>query len=288
MLSILLTIIAFNVLIVIFKLFDRFGIDNLQALIINYFVAGTCGLYFSDVEFNISYVINAKWIWHAVIIGVLFILTFNLYAKGTQKVGIAVTTVANKLSLFIPVAVAIIIYPTEKISLLKIIGFILATIGIYLSSTTKKKLNFDKQYLWLIILVFIGQGIADTIFNHAQKTVVDNADKGLFFMTLLLIAGISGVFILMGKSIQSKPKIKFKNILGGIIFGIPNFASLIFFFNALESSGLEASQVFPVVSMGVVVVSALIGLIIFKEKLTGANWVGLGFAILSIFVITFL
>lgn len=288
MLSILLTIIAFNVLIVIFKLFDRFGIDNLQALIINYFVAGTCGLYFSDVEFNISYVINAKWIWHAVMIGVLFILTFNLYAKGTQKVGIAVTTVANKLSLFIPVAIAIIIYPTEKISLLKIIGFILATIGIYLSSTTKKKLNFDKQYLWLIILVFIGQGIADTIFNHAQKTVVDNADKGLFFMTLLLIAGISGVFILMGKSIQSKPKIKFKNILGGIIFGIPNFASLIFFFNALESSGLEASQVFPVVSMGVVVVSALIGLIIFKEKLTGANWLGLGFAILSIFVITFL
>ena len=194
----------------------------------------------------------------------------------------------NKLSLFIPVAFAIILYPNEEITTFKIVGFILAAIGIYLSSTKNKKLSFDKQYLWLIILVFIGQGIADTIFNHAQKTVVDDNDKGLFFMSLLLIAGISGIFILLGKSIQTKQKIKFKSILGGLMFGIPNFASLIFFFNALESSGFEASQVFPVVSMGVVIVSALIGLIIFREKLTSANWLGLGFAILSIFVITFL
>jgi len=79
-----------------------------------------------------------------------------------------------------------------------------------------------------------------------------------------------------------------KNILGGVVFGVPNFASLIFFFNALESSGFGASQVFPIVSMGVVVLSALIGLILFKEKLSLMNWIGLGFAVLSIYLITFL
>ncbi|MDF1673688.1 MAG: DMT family transporter [Vicingaceae bacterium] len=288
MLSIVLTIIAFNILIVIFKLYAKFNIDNLQALIVNYFVAGLCGLYFSDIEFNLSYILNAPWFYHAAIIGVLFITTFNLYAKGTQKVGIALTTVANKLSLFIPVAIALIIYKNEQVTLLKITGFLLAAVGIYLSSTKNKKLSFDKKYLWLIIIVFVGQGIADTIFNHAQQTVVDDNDKGLFFMCLLLIAGISGIFILAGKAIQQKPQLKFKNLIGGIALGIPNFASLIFFFNALESSGLGASQVFPVVSMGVVVLSALVGLILFKEKLSRANWVGLGFAVLSIFIITFL
>ena len=288
MLNIVLTIVAFNVLIVIFKLFAKLNIDNLQALIVNYFVAGFCGLYFSDVELNLNHLITAPWLFHAIIIGVLFIVTFNLYAKGTQQVGIAVTTVANKLSLFIPVAIALIIYPNEQITILKIVGFLLAVVGIYLSSTKNKKLSFDKKYLWLIIIVFVGQGIADTIFNHAQQTVVDDADKGLFFMCLLLIAGISGLFMLIGKSVKQKPQFKIKNLIGGIALGLPNFASLIFFFNALESSGLEASQVFPVVSMGVVVLSALVGLILFKEKLSGANWLGLGFAVLSIFIITFL
>jgi len=288
MLDILLTILAFNILIVFFKLFHRFGVDNLQALIVNYFVAGSCGLYFSDQDFSIDYVLHAPWIFHAVAIGILFIVTFNLYATGTQKVGIAITTIANKLSLFIPVGFALILYPNEDLTLVKVIGFVLAVVGIYLSSTTGKKLSFDKSYLWLIILVFIGQGLADTIFNNAQRTVVNEADAGLFFMCLLLIAGISGILILLGKSVQQKPKLEFKNLLAGIVFGLPNFASLIFFFNALESSGFEASQVFPVVSMGVVVGSALVGLLLFKEKLTTMNWVGLGFAVISIYVITFL
>ncbi|OFY90151.1 MAG: hypothetical protein A3K10_15275 [Bacteroidetes bacterium RIFCSPLOWO2_12_FULL_31_6] len=288
MIDILLTIVAFNILIVVFKLFDKFDIDNLQALIINYFVAGFCGLYFSDQEFSIAYILNAPWIYHAVLVGVLFIITFNLYAIGTQKVGIAVTTVANKLSLLIPVGFALILYPGEQLSYLKIIGFVMAIVGIYLSSTKKRKLSFDKKYLGLIILVFIGQGLADTIFNNAQKTVVNDNEKGLFFMCLMLIAGISGIIILIGKSVRQKPKFAFKNSIGGIVLGLPNFASLIFFFNALESSGLSASQVFPVVSMGIVIVSAFVGLVLFKEKLTLFNWVGLGFAVLAIFFITFL
>jgi drug/metabolite transporter (DMT)-like permease len=233
-------------------------------------------------------VLHAPWIYHAAIIGILFIVTFNLYATGTQKVGIAITTIANKLSLFIPVGIALMIYPNEDLTIIKVVGFLLAIVGIYLSSTKKKKLSFDKRYLWLIILVFVGQGIADTIFNNAQKTVVNDADKGLFFMVLLFGAGISGLFILIGKSFTEKPKFEIKNLVAGISLGIPNFASLIFFFNALESSGFEASQVFPVVSMGVVVVSALIGLIMFKEKLSPMNWIGLGFAVVSIYIITFL
>ena len=253
----------------------------------NYFVAGSCGLYFSDQEFSVIYVLHSPWIFHAIAIGILFILTFNLYAIGTQKVGIAITTIANKLSLFVPVGFALILYPNEYLTSFKIIGFTLAVIGIYLSSTKQKKLSFDKRYLWLIILVFVGQGIADTIFNNAQKTVVNDVDAGLFFMCHLFIAGISGILILIGKSIKKKPKVQMKNIIAGAIFGIPNFASLIFFFNALESSGFEASQVFPVVSMGVVITSALIGLLFFKEKLSLRNWLGIGFAVFSIFIITF-
>jgi drug/metabolite transporter (DMT)-like permease len=287
MIDIILTILAFNILIIIFKFFDKLKIDNLQALIVNYITAGFCALLFTKQSIVVSEVLHSNYIYHAIAIGFLFIIVFNFYATGTQKVGIAITTVANKLSLFIPVAVAIVLYPNEQLSIAKLIAFVLAAISIYLSSTKNKKLNFDKKYLWLIILVFIGQGVADTIFNHAQQTAVNDNEKTIFFIVLFMMAGLSGFVILFFKSLKDKLKFSFKNIIGGVALGIPNYASLVFFFNALESSGLEASQVFPVVSMGVIVISAIIGKLLFKEHLSLYNWIGLGIAIIAIFIITF-
>ena len=63
--------------------------------------------------------------------------------------------VANKMSLIIPVFAAIILYG-DSFTYSKGIAFFLALSGIYLSSTKAGGLSFDKKYLWLIILVFIG------------------------------------------------------------------------------------------------------------------------------------
>lgn len=288
MIDVILTILAFNVLIVIFKFFDRLNIDNLQALIVNYFVAGICSIYFSEQPFSITYIADAPWLIHAAVIGFLFVVVFNTYAKGTQKMGIAITTIANKLSLFIPVGVALMFYPDETITGVKASGFLLAALGIYLSAINGKKRLFKQTFWVLILVVFVGQGVADTIFNYAQRSLVEEAEKSLFFTVLFMMAGISGLFLLLIKSIQKKQTIQLKNIIGGVVLGLPNFASLLFFFNALESSNLPAAQVFPLVSMGVVVVAALIGLIFFKEKLSTLNWVGVAVSVLSIYLIAFL
>ena len=84
MIDILLTVLAFNILIILFKVFHKLNIDNLQALIANYFTAGLCGIYFSDQEFSINYILNAPWLMHAVVIGILFIVVFNFYNSTTH------------------------------------------------------------------------------------------------------------------------------------------------------------------------------------------------------------
>ena len=277
MIYVILTILVFNLLIIIFKLFDRFKVDNLQALIVNYITAGTIGFILSEKSINLHHILSAPWLYHAIAIGFLFIIVFNFYAFGTQKVGIAVTTVANKMSLVIPVVAALILYPEDQISTEKIIGFVFALIGIYLASTKGGKLNFNIKYLWLIILVFVGQGIADAIFNDS-KTMLNPGEDMLYFIVLFFMASISGILILLGKSIASPPKFELKNILWGVILGVPNFFSLLFMLNALSAPGMEASVVFPMVSMGVVVLSSIIGIILYKEKLTRGNWIGILFA----------
>lgn len=288
MINIIITILLFNILIIIFKFFNKYKVDNLQALIVNYITAGTLGVMNSEKAITFDYVINADWLFHAMIVGSLFIIVFNLYATGTQKVGIAITTVANKMSLVIPVAIALYVYPNANISIWTIIAFVLALLGIYLSSTKNGKLTFNKQYLWLIILVFVGQGIADSVFNYAQKNTIGIGESPAFFSVLFMMAAICGVLILIGRSFKEKVKFSYKNIIGGIVLGIPNYGSLIYFFEALDSSGLHPSVVFPIVSMGVVVLSAIIGIIFYKESLSRTNWIGIVSSVVAIALITFM
>ena len=285
MINIIYTILLFNILIIVFKNFEKYKADNLQALIVNYLTAAGCSYFFLEQGFSLNHVLNSEWLYHAMIIGTLFIIVFNFYAFGTQKVGIAVTTVANKMSLIIPVCAALILYPENNtFDALKGIAFFLALAGIYLSSTKGGKLSFDKKYLWLIILVFVGQGISDSIFNDfAQK--FPNEGGYLFFMILFFMASISGILILIGKSIKTKNKLQLKSIFWGVIFGVPNFFSLLFFLKALGS--MSSSEVFPLVSMGVVVSSSLIGLLLFEEKLTKSNWIGISLSICAIYIFSF-
>ena len=287
MIYVLLTIVIFNLLIIIFKSFARFKVDNLQGLIVNYVTAGTIGFFLSEKSIDIQYILSAPWLYHAMSIGFLFIVVFNFYAFGTQKVGIAVTTVANKMSLVIPVAAALLLYPEQQLSTEKIIGFVLALVGIYLASTKGGKLSFNIKYLWLIILVFVGQGIADSIFENSRLYLNDGEDM-MYFIVLFFIAAISGLLILLVKSVSSPPKFELKNIFWGIILGVPNFFSLLFMQKALAVKELGGgSVVFPLVSIGVVVLSSIIGLVLYKEKLTKGNWIGILFACGAIAIFSF-
>ena len=228
MINIIYSIILFNILIIIFKMFDKYKIDSLQALIFNYVTAGICSYLFIESNFSLEHVINTAWLLHAISIGILFMVVFIFYAYGTQKVGIAITTIANKMSLIIPVSVAIILY-NDTFNYLKGLAFTLALLGIYLCSTKEGKLSFDKRYLWLIISVFLGQGISDSIFNDFAQSF-SNEIEYLFFMVLFFVASISGIIIHSIKSIKQHTPYQIKSLLWGSILGIPNFFCLLFFF----------------------------------------------------------
>ena len=284
MIEIFYTIVLFNILIIIFKMFEKYNINNLQALIVNYMTAGICSYFFLESDLSIEYIFGSGWLFHAIVIGTLFIVVFVFYGFGTQKVGISITTVANKMSLIIPVFAAIILYE-DVFTYLKALAFFLAIVGIYLSSTRAGKLSFDRKYLWLIILIFLGQGVSDAIFNDfAQK--FPNERGYLFFMTLFFVASVSGLLIYILESINQKTKNPFQlsSIFWGIIFGVPNFFSLVFFLKALADPSLNSSVIFTLVSIGVVVSSSLLGVFLFNEKLNRTNWVGIFLCVCAIYI----
>ena len=80
MIYIAITIFLFNILVVFFKLFEKYNINNLQALVANYFISACLAFYFIEDNINIKNIIKSDWLIHAVLIGILFITIFNIYA----------------------------------------------------------------------------------------------------------------------------------------------------------------------------------------------------------------
>ena len=289
MIDIIYTTITFSSMLVLFKYFGKYGVNNLQAIIVNYFTAGTLSLivaHNNDIKISLPDIIYSTYIIPSLIIGFLFIVTFNLLAFGTQKIGIAISTVANKMSMIIPVIIGISLF-SEKLGMFKLIGIVLAISAIYMTSTKSGKLSFDKKFLPIILLIFFGQGMADGTLSWSQKCSINDENTPLFFASVFLIAGILGSVFLIYETIKNGFKLEFKNLIWGIGLGIPNYLTLHFFVRSLQSPIFESSQVFPIVNMGVIVLTALAGILLFREKLSFFNWGGILVAVLAISLITF-
>ena len=286
MIYIAISIILFNVLVVFFKLFEKYNIDNLQALISNYFISALLSLLLLSENDNIQSSIESEWFIHAIILGTLFISIFNIYALGIQKIGIATSSVINKMSFVVPVVFSIIFYENEVFSLSILFGILLALLGIYLSSTNNSSFNFDKKYLWIILIIFFGQGIVDIILNDS-KFYIPKDENILFFLILFISATTAGILILFAKKQISH--IKIKNLLWGAIFGIPNFFSIFYFLKALQSDYFidKSYLIFPLTSVGIVVTTTFLGVLIYKEILTKRNLIGITIAVISILIISF-
>ena len=76
-----------------------------------------------------------------------------------------------------------------------------------------------------------------------------------------------------------------KSIFWGIILGIPNYLTLLYFIKSLKSELFSSYQVFPIVNIGVIVMCTSLSVILFQEKVSIFKWVGVGVGILAISLI---
>lgn len=257
---------------------SRFSVNNLQAIVINYFVAGFCGIFAVEQHISIEQTLNADWLLHAATIGICFITVFNALALGTQKVGLAVSTVANKMSLVVPILAGFIIYG-ESVEWMKVLAVILAILGIYFSSTNNGRISFSRKYIPLILFIFLGQGFADVVFYDAN--LHEYSHNPHFFPVLFVTAGVIGMIAVLYTLFFKSKKFELKSILWGVMLGIPNYGTL-YYMNLALAEADHRSNVFAMVSMGIIITSAVAGLILFNEKLSKTNWIGLLLAVLAI------
>ena len=284
MIFLLLSILFSTGLFVVFKYFGIYKIDVLKAIFVNYIVAFSMGFFFAERQIPISEIYLQPWFSGALFLGALFVSIFFVMAMTAQKNGVSVTSIAGKMSVVVPVIFGIILY-NESVTFLKIVGIIMALIAVYLSSVKEDK-SEKKGTLLLPVLLFIGSGTIDTLLKYIQENYVSDEDVSIFSGSLFGIAGAFAFLILVIKTLKKRESFGYKNIIAGIILGVPNYYSIIFLIKALQNKNFESSTLFTINNVAIVVVSTLVGLFFFKEKFSVKNKIGVAMAVLAIVLVT--
>ena len=280
------TVVFTTLIFVIFRLFEKFKIDTFQAIVFNYFIAFICGWVLYSDDLSPQALNNLNWLPYAIAVSLLFISIFFVMGLSSQKNGVAITSVAVKMSLAVSMIGMIIIY-NEPLTLLKICGILLALAGVLLVSFNKSKGNQKSNSWKMLLILFIGSGILDLTLNYAQQHVLNDLTPSLFSAFGFGIAGCIGIVIVAYNSIFKSTKIKLKNILAGIVLGVPNYFSIYLLLKSYEVLEFTNSSILAFVNVSVVVFSAIIGFALFKELFTTRKAIGLAASILAILTLYF-
>jgi drug/metabolite transporter (DMT)-like permease len=289
MIWLLLSIVSSTLLYVCFKLFEKYEIPNDEAIFYNYITATALGIYASSGKTGLTEVLNEPWIFHAIILGILFIVSFNLIGITVRKLGMSVATVANKMSLVIPVMIGVYLFQ-EKMDLIKSLGIILALIAIVMISfqPSSKKGARRNYYVYLLpLLIFLWSGGTDAFIKYIQTIFINDSNRHLFVSFVFITAGIASAMLLFYGVIKDNRKLKAKSILWGVLLGFPNYGSMYFLVRALESGSMESSVIFPINNMLIVALSSVIAYLFFKERISILQLFGILVSMLAILVISF-
>lgn len=262
---------------------DKKNVALLPVIVLNYFSAFIAGLLLFKGPLSVDYILSSSWLYIAILIGSLLIIGFYLIGYTTQKAGIAITTIANKMSVIIPITFSIY-YFAEPMNLLKSLGIILALVSVLMA--VYKKNQKEQKFSFLPLIMFLMVGIIDAAVKLAQHSYVSDQDVSLFSSMSFGLAGVIGFIIL---AINNKQWKSFTNPwvwMFGILIGLANFGSIYFLILALNSSGFDSSIVYGVNNMGVILISIGLAVAFFAEKLSRVNLVGVLLALASVAILT--
>lgn len=288
MLYLLLTILANMAIFMAFRSYRQFKINTLPAIVINYGVCVVTGLSFvgpekvsSGLEWGSSWMISAH------LLGFVFISTFFLMAHTTQVRGVSVASVASKMSLAIPVIFSLFVFKfaVNSMDVWNYLGIALAFIAIFLVSKKQreKQQKIDFNFLLLPAAVFLLGGLIDTSLNYVNDRYVTDRIEPIYPIIIFGSAFVFGIAII----IYRKIKIGWKELLGGFYLGVPNYFSIYFNLKALTAFDNNGALVYPALNIGIIIGSTLLAILLFKEKLSRVNYIGVGLAVIVIFLLSY-
>ena len=190
----------------------------------------------------------------------------------------SLTSLATSYSLIIPTIYGLV-FLGEKAGALLIIGIVFLLCSLFLVNAKKGNSGITAKWLLFALLAFFGNGLCSTVQTAQQKAFLGEYKSEFMIIALLILAVFFGILAFINERKDFKICIK-KNwitLLNGAANGFTNM-----FIMVLVSRGMSASIMFPVISGGGLILTCLISIFIYKEKLTLKQYIGLALGTASV------
>ena len=208
-----------------------------------------------------------------VISGVLYLVSFLFLKFNMKHNGIVMASTFMKLGVLIPTIMAIVIF-REVPKVTQIMGIALSVIAIIMLHFEKEALKEGNKKSWLLLLLVLS-GFTDSMANIYEKMGSASVKDGYLLITFATAFLLTVYFTLTGKE-----KVSGKDLLFGLLIGIPNYFSARFLLLALGD--VAAVLVYPTYSVATMITITLAGVFLFKEKISKKKVCALGFIVVAL------
>jgi len=287
----------------VLKRADARSLARLPLIRTNYAVAAIIG-FFASVALGQTRISTPSMLLAAGT-GVLFVAGLLIWTRAIQAAGLALSVVAMRTAVVIPVFAAVLIWH-ENPSMLEIAGSFLAllALALVLYDVAKRETPvgdeksaavpdpgippplliahrsslFNSSALLWLFLLFLADGLVMIPALVFRKELPLN--ETMPFQTIIFVAAFAVTTLLY---YLRRPRLDPETLKWGALLGTANLGNYLFLVLALTA--LPGLVVYPVIAAGEVGLSAIAGVVLWKEKVGIRSWLGIALAVLALVLI---
>lgn len=259
MLFLILAVLASSVLAIVLKyLGSGYGYG------VYFFNYVTCAvLAFATMEKKSLWNGDPLPLWLGAVSGFLYLAALIVYAHSIRKNGAVLSSVFTRLGVLVPIFVSVVLFG-ERPTPLQGLGILVAVLAAVVMNGLPKK-GQDQGVtpgvaIVPLLLALLFNGASDSM-SKIFTQLGSRQDDGLFVFYIFLFAGLFTLILLL----REKQKPTRRDVLLGILVGVPNFFSSRLLLAALTE--LPAFLVYPSYSVGAILVISAASFILFRERL---------------------
>ncbi len=204
--------------------------------------------------------------------GLLYMLGLVLMQWNVSRNGVVLTSTFTKLGLIVCMALSVVLF-REIPSAVQLIGFFLAIGAIVLNGSGRRR-QASLSRVGLLLTLVVG-GISDTWVKVYGVYGTEGLSDQFLLMTF-----VTAAVLCLGLMVLKKQRIGLWEVVFGAAVAVPNYYNSRFLLKSLQT--LPGIIVYPTFSVSALLLVSVVGVCMFKEKLSRLQWISMGMILIAL------